>query len=283
MKTVRVAWQRADNYVRPKVKKAVDCWGWNRVAAVAAGVVLLIGWGSLATLPHVVPDWINPFAGARVAGTIDNLDPGKIPAEENHAWQPKELVAVIGKHQGPKIGQIAFASDGVTLVAGVGDIQVWDLSGSEPRQRHVLKGLPGGVRSFVLTDGGKMVAALSLKDQDIRLWDISGNEARQRAVLSPFKRPVDIRPVDQILFSPNGKTLAARGREEGVIRLWNVEQPDVPPIEIRTRKPTCMAFSPDSKTMAAGSEDWEVRVWTVTGPPRQRLGRMSHAGPVEGV
>src|SRR5262245_49777493 len=36
----------------------------------------------------------------KLTSPADKLAAGKIPAEERFAWQPKELVAVIGEHRG---------------------------------------------------------------------------------------------------------------------------------------------------------------------------------------
>lgn len=55
-------------------------------------------------------------------GPLDRLDPAKIPAEERFAWQPKELVRVLGDHRGRHWGDVAtaaFSPDG-KLIASSG-------------------------------------------------------------------------------------------------------------------------------------------------------------------
>ncbi len=61
---------------------------------------------------------------------LDNLDPAKIPASEKFAWQPMELVAVIGSHKmrhWGEIQQIMYSPKGDCVVTAAADgVRLWD-------------------------------------------------------------------------------------------------------------------------------------------------------------
>jgi serine/threonine protein kinase len=61
---------------------------------------------------------------------LDNLDPNAIPKEERFPWQPKELVAVIGKHERRSwwsFETAAFSPDGSLVATGDNrEVVIWD-------------------------------------------------------------------------------------------------------------------------------------------------------------
>ncbi len=207
-------------------------------------------------------------------------------------WQVvsgKEVRAFQGHQRG--VNSLAFSRDGKTLVSGGDDttIRLWEVAtGNEIRQ---FKGHEGGVNTVVFSFDGKLLASGG-RDNTVRLLEVaSGKEIRR------FK----VRAALAVALSPDGKTLAAGGKEEAVllweptsgrrirrlpvngfldslafsrdgktlaaatwgdIHLWEVATwNELPPCQGHVLPVFAVAFSPDGKTLASGSEDHTIRLW----------------------
>jgi WD40 repeat protein len=195
----------------------------------------------------------------RLPSSLDKLDPRKIPELDRFAWQPKELVAVLGEHRGRHAGgssAVVVTPDGKTVISGGGDgMRIFDAS--TLRQRAHLGYATGGL---ALTRDGKTLAA-ACSDGNVRLYDLTKNPPAAGAVL-----PAASIYLSAVAFSPNGKLLAAGGGDN-IVHVW-----DVPPpaggkakiaLGVHTRPISALLFAPDNKTLVSASQDEAVRTWDV--------------------
>ncbi len=68
---------------------------------------------------------------------------------------------------------------------------------------------------------------------------------------------------DSVVFSPDGKTLAAGSWNDGV-KVWNITYPSHPPIHFDLPgKNHCVSLSPDGTFLATGIDRNTVRIWNV--------------------
>jgi WD40 repeat protein len=178
-----------------------------------------------------------------------------------------ELVAIFGKDRHAlgdgrcHLHTVAFSPDGKKLAfGGIGNaVRLIDLEG-QPAREHTWnpRGPEADIDSLAFSPDGKLLACAN-GNGSILLWDVASG-AELRPLASPDRR------VMRIAFSPDGTLLASAGKQGGaVVRIWKVATGQ---LLFTSHMPGDwpvwdVAFSRDGKTLAAGMETGEVRLFDV--------------------
>jgi WD40 repeat protein/serine/threonine protein kinase len=159
---------------------------------------------------------------------------------------------------------MAYAPRRMLLACGVhggGLVQLWDLSGAEPKEGPKWQ-----------THGGYHVTAVAFSPDGktlvtgngygvVQLWNVAGDKALPlRTVTGPGTI------VDALVFSADGKTLVTGGRDH-TVRLWDLDSPkprERVPIQGPPPAIGCLALSPNGKHLAFVSTlEYTARLWSL--------------------
>jgi WD40 repeat protein len=180
---------------------------------------------------------------------------------------------------------VAITKDGKLLAAAsVPAVKFWDVA--EGKAREGVAHLFLGAISLAFSDDGTLLA-VGTSTQDgimgqIRLWDVAAAKFRE-----PFIETGKKGSVQSMAFTPDGKLLAASGKEG--VRFWDLAEnkwtTELPADGYTT---SSVAFSADGSLLATGSYSGDARVWDVKTQKEKVVcagtpGQMNIKSPIRGV
>ena len=183
-----------------------------------------------------------------------------------HPADTQLLYSALTGHTGAVLS-VAMSPDGNTLATGSADhtIRLWNIP------RTVLTGHTDYVDALALSRSRGVLASGS-PDGTVRLWNVAG-PADPALLSAVIKEPESY---NALSFSPDGRVLAAatagpNPSSGGVVQLWQTTDPRHPTLLSRplagfSKYVATVAFSPDGRTLAAGSYDGTIRLWNVADP-----------------
>jgi WD40 repeat protein len=163
-----------------------------------------------------------------------------------HVWSEiakgKELQVLPGDLE--EVHSLTFSPDGKSLAVGGNDrvIHVWDprkgelIAGQGAQANHAIDLCPAGSATLLASNGAETA---------LHVWDAANGQPRQPSGLVP--KPL------AVACSPDGRYIAATNAEpDSRLHIWDNQTGQLrPPAEGPRAPMTCLAFSPDSRTLAS--------------------------------
>ncbi|MBH8572124.1 serine/threonine protein kinase [Nostocaceae cyanobacterium CENA369] len=179
----------------------------------------------------------------------------------------RKLFANLSGHS-QAITSVAFNPNGEILATASDDktIKLWELKTF--KEIFTLRGHSHTVKSIAFSPDGQILASGSW-DKNIKLWNV--NTGAEICTLTGHQLQIS-----SVAFSPQGQLLASASFDR-TIRLWQLaaietaqgELPNRPCYTLsgilsgHTRAVLTIAFSPDGKVLATGSDDNTIKLWEV--------------------
>ena len=222
------------------------------------GAIARIGKGTINKVAYS-PDGTRLAVGSSIGVWIYDIESGKA----------LDLFPMYG------VSCLAFSPDGKTLVCGNRrhHLVLWDMTTGEPL-RTFNSGFQDKVFSVAFSPDGKTLVSGDAQSY-LRMWETAtGNSIRilsgmggEEGSRLPFEHTGLIQDIS---FSPDGKTLASAGYyDRGTeVRLWETATGKhirlLDSVEGEINSLNCIAFSPDGRTLAVGLGAGGIELWNMT-------------------
>lgn len=198
--------------------------------------------------------------------------------ELNEKKEDRTTLALFDAHTGKKqvtcegenapITTLAFSPDSKILAsAGLRscDVWLWNVPQGEPILLIDDALDDCSVDALAFHPGGRLLAvagidwlATSGQDGQVVIWDLDQREVRSSLRVGQGTRSCG---ATALAFSIDGKTLAC-AELNGRICLWSFEADQIlHELQGHTDTITCLAYSPDGRWLASGSDDRTLRIW----------------------
>ena len=152
-----------------------------------------------------------------------------------------------------KVRRMTFSPDGRTVAGGTIDDKVilWDVASGV--RKATLIGHTRSITSLAFSPDGTTLASGSW-DETVRLWGVA--TGAHKTTLTKHTEGIS-----NVAFSPDGRIFASSSTNEDKLHLWDAIT-GMHKAAIDTDA-NCIAFSPDSSTLATGSWRGELSLWDV--------------------
>jgi WD40 repeat protein len=221
---------------------------------------------------------------------VSFLPSGKVisaSGKELRVWDPMTGADVkVLAGNGSNIKSLAVQPAGILVAAGGDDraVRVWDIETG--KEVYSFGPFNAPVEGLAWSANGSKIAAVT-GDGTLAVWDAD----KERKKLLELKTTSGVAAYG-VRFAPDGKTVATCGEKSARIYALPALGDKMEPIGAMRRSfegigahtdmVTCLAYSPDGKTLATGGRDHSVRIWDVNTGQRQRT-LLGHTDKVNAV
>jgi WD40 repeat protein/serine/threonine protein kinase len=159
----------------------------------------------------------------------------------------------LGSHSNTVVDAV-FSPKGDVLATCSEDqtVKLWDMT--VQRETAVLPHEGVVLAAAFSTDGNRLATACA--DGNLRLWDVGTRRELRRVAVGNI---VVAAWHQRAAFSPGGEMLALGEEGTGTVSLWDVVRGTRVSVLEAARLPSCLAFSPNGKILAAGLDE-DVRL-----------------------